>query len=118
MSPDPLIEFIKAQFAKEPARYIAYGSTAAIAIAVKLSEALGSPMSADSNTALAVGTIATFIITEVARRFVYSPASVAEIVNTPPTAAGPIAAAEAAGVDTGNAAPADADTDPFDGERL
>lgn len=76
-----IIEFLKEQFRKEPARYIAYGSAAAIAGVVKLSELLGSPLSADSNVALAVGTIATFIITEVARRFVYSPATVEVIAE-------------------------------------
>ena len=39
-------------------------------------------------------------LNEMIRLFVYSPATVSAIVNTPPTAAGPIAAAEAAGVDT------------------
>jgi hypothetical protein len=103
---DPIIAFLKAQFLANPARYIAYVSVAAITGAVKLSEALGSPMSADSNTALAVGTIATFIVTELVRRFVYSPTAVAAIVNTPPVGAGPIAAAEAAGVDVEPVEPA------------
>ncbi len=44
---------------------------------------------------------AVLLVQEWARRFVSSPATVARIVATPPTAAGPINAAEAAGVDPG-----------------
>lgn len=74
-----MIEFLKAQFNANPLRYINYGATAAVWIVVKGSELLGSPIAPNSDVALAVGTLVTAALTELARRFVWAPASVAAI---------------------------------------
>lgn len=81
-------DFIRDLLQSNPARFVAYGTTAAIWLAVKGSELIGVPIAADSDVALAVGTIAAFIVTEVIRRLVYSPKTVAEISRQTPPGAG------------------------------
>jgi hypothetical protein len=73
-------EFIKSLLQTNPARFVAYGTTAAIWLVVWGTEALGIPVAPDSELALAVGTIAAFVVTEVIRRLVYSPKTASEIV--------------------------------------
>ena len=90
-------DFIREMLQANPTRFVAYGTTAAIWLVVKGSEALGSPIAPDSEVALAVGTIAAFIVTEVIRRLVYSPKTTAEIVSTTTTANAPAKAAEILG---------------------
>ena len=89
---DPLIAFIRGMLQTNPARFVSYATLAAVWLVVKLSEAAGAPIAPDSDVALAVSTIVAFIVTEVIRRLVYSPATVAEIVASTPA---PEATAEA-----------------------
>jgi hypothetical protein len=84
----------------EPLRLIGYGAGIVIYLAAK---ALGNIPDLPLEQALIQATAAIAVLAsviETIRRFTYSPATVAAIVQTPPTAAGPIAAAEAVGVDT------------------
>lgn len=98
-----LLNRARALLQGETLRAIVYGAAIVVWIVVGLSNALGFTRfgaNISVTDALTQATAASVLLTELARRFVYSPATVAAIVNTPPTAAGPIAAAEAAGVDT------------------
>lgn len=95
----------------EPARAIGYGSAVVVIGVVTISNALGftrfQGVDIDLGSALVLVTAATTTVVgiiEGIRKFVFSPASVAAIVTTPPAAAGPIAAAEAEGVDVAAAA--------------
>ena len=90
-------EFIRHLLQSNPARFVAYGTTAAIWLVVKGSELIGVPIAADSEVALAVGTIAAFIVTEVIRRLVYSPKTAAEIVSNTTTSNAPATAAQILG---------------------
>lgn len=79
-------------------RAISYGSAVIIYF---IARALGSIEDVSFEQAItSAGAAAAVIIgiTETARRYVYSAKSVANMVTTPPTAAGPIAAAVEAGV--------------------
>ena len=84
----------------EPARAIGYGAAAIIYLVAYAFDAIPdmTPEAALTAAVAAIGTLAGVI--ESIRSLVYSPATVSRIVNTPPTAEGPIAAAEAEGVDT------------------
>lgn len=66
-----VIDFIKGLIAKEPARLIAWGSALAVTGAVALANALGVTLS--DEILLGVSGLAALIITELIRRFVYSP---------------------------------------------
>ena len=82
----------------EPLRAIGYGAAVVIFL---VSNASGrfADVSFDTAITLATTAVATLIgIIETARRYVYSPATVATIVTTPPAASGPIDAAIEAGV--------------------
>ncbi len=85
----------------EPARIIGYGAAVVIYLVAKVSGTIEdqSPEQALVSGTAAIATIITII--ESIRRLVYSPASVAAIVTSPPAADGPIDAAIAAGVDEG-----------------
>jgi len=69
------MEFIRNLLATEAARFISYGTALAVWAAIKGSELVGSPIAPGSEQALAVATLATFILTEAIRHFVYSKAS-------------------------------------------
>ncbi len=97
-----LIARLQALLQGETLRAIVYGAAVVVWLVTHVAQALnvGNLQVVDINAALVVATAAAAFLTELARRYVYSPATVAAIVTTPPTAAGPIAAAEAVGVDT------------------
>lgn len=84
----------------ETARVIGYGAGVVIYIVAKLFGAI--PDVPFDQAVIQAGTAAGVLVAiiESIRHYVFSPATVASIVTTPPTAAGPIAAAEAVGVDT------------------
>ena len=82
-----MLDLIKGLLQTNPARFVSYATIAAVWLVVKGSEAIGAPLAADSEVALAVATIVGFIATEVIRRLVYSPANVAQIVTQIPAGA-------------------------------
>lgn len=86
----------------EPLRAIVYGAAVVVWLVTHIAAAMhvGNLAVVNLDQALLMATAAAAALTEFARRWTYSPATVAAIVQTPPTAAGPIAAAEAVGVDT------------------
>lgn len=122
---DKLAERLRALLQGEPLRLIVYGAAVVVWLATRIvpivAEALGTQVNLqaiDLDGALATATVAAGVLTELVRRYVYSPATVAAIVKTPPTAAGPILAAEAVGVDTSQpVAPIEAAEVGFDGTR-
>ena len=81
-----MLDFIKGLIAKEPARLVGWGSTIAVAGALKAAELLGVTLSPDVLAAISV--IAGFAISEAIRRFVFAPATVQKIADaasgTPP----------------------------------
>ncbi len=99
MSAHELLDKAESILKGEPARIIGYGAAVVIYLVAKVSGSIEdqSPEQALVSGTAAIATIITII--ESIRRLVYSPASVAAIVTSPPTAAGPIDAAVAAGVD-------------------
>jgi len=74
-----MLDFIKSLVAKEPARLVGWGSTLAVAGALKAAELIGVTLSADVLAAISV--ITGFVISELIRRFVFSPAKTEEIAN-------------------------------------
>lgn len=109
--PAPVVAFFDRLAAKlqpllagEPLRAITYGAVALVWIvsrALVITGILPIAPSVDAILIAVTGAISIIAaaIAEFARRWTYSPASVAAIVANPPTAAGPINAAAAAGVD-------------------
>ena len=87
---------LKALFDKEPA-FIAGVVKSLLMVAVLFGLRIGEPQLAGVALALEL------VLTAFVRNSSTPNVTVAEIVKTPPTAAGPIAAAEAAGVDTDKA---------------
>lgn len=78
-----MLDFIRGLLQREPARFVAYGAAAAVWAVTRLGTATG--VQVPDEITLAVATVATFVLTEVIRRLVYSPSAVAEIVaQTPP----------------------------------
>lgn len=77
-----MMDFIRGLLQKEPARFIAYGAAAAVWAVTRLGTVVG--VEVPDEVTLAVATVATFVLTEVIRRLVYSPAAVAEIVTQTP----------------------------------
>jgi hypothetical protein len=69
-----MIEFIRNILAKEPARFVGYGSSLAVALALKLAENFGVILSADVLAAISL--LTGFAISELIRRFVFAPATV------------------------------------------
>lgn len=78
-----MIDLIRGLLQREPARFVAYGAAAAVWAVTRLGTAIG--VEVPDEVTLAVATIATFALTEVIRRLVYSPATVAQIVAQTPT---------------------------------
>lgn len=74
-----MLDFIKGVIAKEPARLVGWGSTLAVAGALKAAELVGVTLSVDVLAAVSV--IAGFVISELIRRFVYAPQTVQAIAN-------------------------------------
>lgn len=97
-----LLDKARALLQGEPLRAIVYGAAVVVWLVTHIAQALhiGNLAVVNLDQALVMATGASVALTEFARRWTYSPTTVAAIVNTPPTAAGPIAAAEAVGVDT------------------
>ena len=77
-----MLDFIRGLLQKEPARFVAYGAAVAVWAVTRLGTLVG--VQVPDEVTLAIATLATFILTEVIRRLVYSPASVAEIVAQTP----------------------------------
>lgn len=73
-----MIDLIRGLLQREPARFVAYGAAVSVWAVTRLGTAIG--IEVPDEVTLAVATIATFILTEVIRRLVYSPANVAQIV--------------------------------------
>ncbi len=99
---EALLAKARALLQGETLRAIVYGAAVVVWLVTRIAKALGigNLEAIDLDQALLMATTAAAALTELARRYVYSPATVAAIVQTPPTAEGPIAAAEAVGVDT------------------
>lgn len=101
---DKLAEAIRAKLQGETLRAVMYGAAGAVWVATRVADVLvpGRLPVVSIDMALIVVTIAVGVLTELARRWVVSPATfnrtVAQIVTTPPASSGPIAAAVAAGV--------------------
>jgi hypothetical protein len=74
-----MLDFLRNILEKEPARIVGYGSSVAVFLALKAAEALGVTLTVDVQ--LAISTLAGFVIAEVIRRFVYSPATTQAIAN-------------------------------------
>jgi hypothetical protein len=74
-----VIQFIKDILAKEPARFVGYGSSLAVALALKLAEGVGVVLSADVLAAISL--LTGFAISELIRRFVYAPATVQKVAD-------------------------------------
>lgn len=74
-----MIDFIKALIAKDPSRWVGYGTSIVVALALKGAAALGVTIPADVLAALSL--ITGFVISEVIRRFAYAPATVQKIAN-------------------------------------
>lgn len=83
----------------EPLRAIGYGAAVVVFIVANASGRFADLTFDEAISTATVATTTLIGVIETARRFVFSPASVAAIVTAPPTAAGPIIAAEEAGVD-------------------
>ena len=74
-----MLDFIRNILAKEPARFVGYGSSLAVAVALKLAERVGVVLSADVLAAISL--LTGFVIAELIRRFVFAPANVQKIAN-------------------------------------
>ena len=83
----------------EPLRVIGYGAAVIVYLVAKITVLPDVSFETAVLDALAAAAIVGTVV-ESFRHMVYSPATVAAIVNTKLTAEGPIAAAEAVGVDT------------------
>ncbi len=87
-----MIEFIKGLIAKEPARLVGWGSSLAVAAALKAAALIGVTIPPDALAAISL--LTGFVISELIRRFVYAPASVQKIANAatslPPGSTAPI----------------------------
>lgn len=75
-----IVDLVKGLIAKEPARLVGYGSSLAVAGALKVAELLGVTVPADVLAAISL--ITGFVISELIRRFVYSPATTQIIANS------------------------------------
>ena len=74
-----MIDFLRNILKTEPARIVGYGSSAAVFVALQAAKAAGVELTVDVQ--LAISTLAGFVIAELIRRFVYSPATVQEIAH-------------------------------------
>lgn len=72
-------DFIKGLLQREPARFVAYGAAAAVWAVTRIGVLAG--VEVPDEVTLAVATVVTFVLTEVIRRLVYSPSTVAQIVE-------------------------------------
>lgn len=80
-----MFDLIRGLLQREPARFVAYGAAAAVWAVTRLGTYIG--VEVPDEVTLAVATVATFVLTEVIRRLVYSPANVAQIVSQIPAGA-------------------------------
>lgn len=74
-----MLDFIRGVIAKEPARLVGWGSSLAVAGALKAAELLGVTIPADVLAGISL--ISGFVISELIRRFVFSPDTVQAIAN-------------------------------------
>jgi hypothetical protein len=74
-----MLDFIRNILAKDPARFVGYGSSLAVAVALKLAERVGIVLSADVLAAISL--LTGFVIAELIRRFAFAPATVQKIAN-------------------------------------
>lgn len=74
-----MLDFLRQIILKEPARFIGWGSSAAVFVALQVAKQLGVELTVDVQ--LAISTIAGFVIAELIRRFVYSPATTQAIAD-------------------------------------
>ena len=72
-----IVDYIKGWLRSEPARFIAYGSAAAVWAVTRVGVLAG--VEVPDVVTLAVATVATFVLTEVIRRLVWSQESVDRI---------------------------------------
>lgn len=82
---DIVLNYVKGLLQREPARLVAYGAAAAVWAVTRLGTYVG--VEVPDEVTLAVATVATFVLTELIRKLVYSPANVAEIVAQMPAGA-------------------------------
>lgn len=80
-----MLDLIRGLLQREPARVVAYGAAGAVWAVTRLGTVVG--VEVPDEVTLAVATIVTFVLTELIRRLVYSPASVAQIVAQIPAGA-------------------------------
>jgi hypothetical protein len=99
-----LADKVDALLQGETLRMIQYGGAVLLYVFARILGVIPDVSFAEAVAQTVAASAIVIAFVESARHFVYSPATVAAIVTTPPTAAGPIAAAEAAGVDTTQAA--------------
>ena len=74
-----MLDFIRSLVAKEPARLVGYGSSLAVAAALKAAALVGVELSPDVLAAISL--LTGFVISEAIRRFVYAPATVQAIAE-------------------------------------
>ena len=76
---DSILNLIKNLIASEPTRLVAYASALAIAGSLKLAELAGVTLSAE--ILAGVAGLAALVVTELIRRFVYSPDTTQKIAD-------------------------------------
>lgn len=74
-----VLNYLRDLLRREPARFVSYGSAIVVWAVVHAAAAAG--LVVPDDTVLAVGTLATFILTEIVRQFVYSPATVDQLTG-------------------------------------
>jgi len=96
-----LLDRVRGLLAGEYLRLVIYGAAVVVYLTTHILQTLniGHLPAVNLDAAIAIVTVAAGLLTEYLRTKVSSAATVAAIVASPPTAAGPINAAAAAGVD-------------------
>lgn len=109
---EPWLDRIRGLLTSSPARVIGYGAAVVIYLVALAFDRIPDMTFEQAlvNTTFAITTLVGVI--EAIRHYVFSPATVAKMVAAPPTAAGPIAAAVAEGVDPALIADAVIESDP------
>ena len=102
-----ILEKLRGWLQGEPLRAIGYGAAVIVYLLARVLGSIPDVSFADAVTQGGAAALVVASVVETIRRYTYSPATVAAIVTSPPTAAGPIAAAEAVGVDVAGLAPED-----------
>lgn len=106
---DRLLDVARGVLSREPARFVGWGAGLVVAAVLKLASTVG--VTVPDDVTIAISLAATFGLTELIRQFVYSPATVDNIVTD--------AVIDAANDATVNPAPTPpADTDPLPDETV